>query len=384
VSGTNKQTLTEKYVQLNVDLPLYRGGSTVAGINAANATVDSQEATLRSTEQDLLVDVVTVYADLLLARSMAQFSDDSLRDLGTLRQMTNDMLDHQRATVTDLAQVNAQVAQARGDLARRQADVRTAEGEFLRIVGVEAIELERRPKLPDPILSLEEGLSRAGAAHPDIIAARKQVDADRASVRQQLGALLPQLDAYGSVSYQWDKSEYSPDTVTNTPNYDELDNEVTLEAGLQLTVPLYTGGGQYAVVRQAKQILVRDQHTLRATEEQVASDVRSSWANYQAAEMALREAEDQAAAAAQAYEGLRRRYRDRTTTIQEVLIAQDNRVQALTLREAAHHDRLVASANLIAAIGSLNIATLQLPTPAYDTRTYREDSRERLFGVAID
>ncbi|HEX2526085.1 MAG TPA: TolC family protein [Geminicoccus sp.] len=381
-STTNKETLKDKYVELTVDLPLYRGGSTVAGIDAANATVDSQEATLRSTEQSLFVDVVTVYADVLLARAMVQFSNDSLSDLGTLRQMTRDMLDHQRATVTDMAQINAQVSQARGDLARRNADVRTAEGEFLRLVGREPSNLERRPKLPESVVNLEAGLVQAVKFHPDIVAARKQVDADRASVRQQVGALLPQLDAYGSVSYEWDKAEYA--ATGDTPDYDELDREVTLEAGLQLTLPLYTGGGQYAVVRQAKQVLIRDQHTLRATEEQVESDVRSSWANYEAAEHALRDAEDQVEAAGQAYEGLRRRYRDRTTTIQEVLIAQDDRTQALMLREAAHHDRLVASANLIAAVGSLDIRSLQLPTPVYDTRIYREESRVRLFGIAVD
>lgn len=378
----NRENLKDRYAQLTVDLPLYRGGATVAGVAAANATVDAQEASLRGTEQSVLAGVVTAYADVLLSRSAAGFAQDSLRELADLRRVTADLLARQRSTVTDLAQIDAEVARARGELAQRRAAVRSAEAEFLRAVGEPPAALEPRPALPEPVASLEQGLALAAGSHPDVVAARRQVDADAASVRQQLGGLLPQLDAYGSLSYQLDKAHYSSDA--GVPNYDEVDREVTLEAGVQLTVPLYTGGGQYAAVRQAKQVLARDRQALRATQERVDADVRGAWADLEAARQALRDAEDQVAASARAYEGLKRRYRDRTTTVQEVLIAQNNRVQAMGLREAARRQRLVAAADLAAAAGRLDATALGLPTPAYDARAYRAGSRNRLLGVSVD
>jgi outer membrane protein len=117
------------------------------------------------------------------------------------------------------------------------------------------------------------------------------------------------------------------------------------------------------------------------TRRQVKANVVQAWAQVVASKGELEKAKEQVKAAEAAVNGLLKEIVVGERTTLDLLIVQQNLVQARTSLITAQHDRVVASYNLLASVGRLSPTVLSLPTEVYDPQVHYQQVRDAWFGI---
>ena len=135
----------------------------------------------------------------------------------------------------------------------------------------------------------------------------------------------------------------------------------------KLSVPIYQGGAEYSLIRQAKETLGQRRIDLDTARDQVRQTVVQSWGQLDAAKANIEATQAQVQAAEIALNGVREEARVGQRTTLDVLNAQQELVNARVALVTAQRDRVVASYTLLAAVGRLSPQVLGLSVPAYDS-----------------
>jgi outer membrane protein len=213
----------------------------------------------------------------------------------------------------------------------------------------------------------------ARSEHPSITTAMYNVDIALLQVKIAEGALYPTLAAVGNVQKSWGGSNLA------------LANLETLQASLaaQLTMPLYQGGSEYALIRQSKETLGQQRLNLGLARDQVQAAVIQGWGQNEAAKAQINSTQAQVTAAEVALNGVREEARVGQRTTLDVLNAQQTLVNARVALVTAQHDRVVASYTVLAAVGSLSPQVLGLSTEVYDAMVHYQQVCDAWGGVRI-
>jgi outer membrane protein/protease secretion system outer membrane protein len=229
---------------LSLRQPLYRP-FLGAQVGQARAQVDEANASQERDEQALVVRVGEAYFDALLARDQVAL----LRAQKASNALQLDAARKSFAAGTG-ARTDIDEVQARLDLTLAQElevaqNVEFTQHRLEMLTGRSAgtlagLEVPRFvPQAPEP-LGLEDWIARAEAASPELQALRAQGEAARLEVQKAQAGHRPTLDAVA----QWSRSQ--SDSVSNVNA-----RHVQKSLGLQLSIPLYSGGAVDSQVRQA-------------------------------------------------------------------------------------------------------------------------------------
>jgi outer membrane protein len=120
-------------------------------------------------------------------------------------KQTRDRFQVGEVTLTDVAQAEASLAQARTELYSAQAQLKNSVANYRQIIGVDPGRLEPgrsvEAQLPK---SLSEAVQIALVEHPGAVAAMHQADAAELAVKVAESALSPSLSIGAQVSNQYD------------------------------------------------------------------------------------------------------------------------------------------------------------------------------------
>jgi outer membrane protein len=232
----------------------------------AESQIDAARETMRLTEQNTLQNGATAYMNVLRDTAILNLRKNNITVLEEQLRQTRDRFEVGEVTRTDVAQAQSSLAQARSDFYTAQANLLNSIANFRQIIGVE-------PRRLEPAQTIERLLPKTLTAaialglveHPGIVAAFHQVDIAALNVKIQEGALLPTLSAVGSVNQSFD--------VQGTPRTQIF----TALGQLQLNVPLYQGGIEYANIRQAKEQLGQARLNADLQRDTVRATIVSSW-----------------------------------------------------------------------------------------------------------
>lgn len=120
---------------------------------------------------------------------------------------------------------------------------------------------------------METAVQAAQSENPSIRAGVHNIDVAQHNVSYLEGALLPQVSAQGTASRTFD-----------TPSTKTLNNA---SVSVNVTVPIYQGGGEYAKIRQAKETLGAARLQVDQARDQVRASVVSAWGMLQAANASI-------------------------------------------------------------------------------------------------
>jgi outer membrane protein len=207
-------------------------------------------------------------------------------------------------------------------------------------------------------------------SNPSVAAAQYNVDVALRQVKVAEGALLPNLSVQGSVQKSW----LGVGALSTMESY----NASVLGT---LTVPVYQGGAEYSLIRQAKETLGQTRLNLDVTRDTVRQNVVQAWGQLQAAKANIEATQAQVQAAEIALNGIREEARVGQRTTFDVLTAQQTLVNARVSVVTAQHDRVVASYTLLAAVGRLSPEVLGLHVPVYRPQVHYEQVRDAWAGT---
>jgi outer membrane protein len=366
--GTN----TPRGAALTVSQTLFNGDQTANRTRAAETQVLAAREVLRSVEQSVLLSAATAYMDYLRDAASLEVQKANVRVLERTATQARDRFRLGEITYTDVAQSEAQLAAGRTQQRSAESQLATSKANFRRCIGDDPV----NPAPGSPVDRFLPGSLRAATEialveSPDIASAVHGIDADHLQVRINEGALLPTVALQASVQQSYDTYEQSTRTYRS----------FGAAAALQASIPISQGGDEYALVRQSKERLARQQLALDSARDQVRATVAERWARLATAKAQLQSTEAQVSASEIALNGVRNEAKDGQRTTLDFLNAQLALVNARVSLVTAQHDRVIASYGVLGAIGRLSPRVLGLRTAIHDPGAHYLQVRDRWFGT---
>lgn len=374
VAGANAfSTTNQSYLSGGVGAvasqTLFDGFQTANRVRQAESQVMGAQATLRVTEQQVLLDAVTAYMNLLRDEAILQLNRHNVEVLTDELHQTREQFKVGEVTRTDIAQAESRLAAGRASLLGAQSNDVASQTNYRRVIGVAPGKLN--PGTPVDRLSpstLGAAIVEGEQRSPSVLAAVYGVDIAELAVRISEGSLYPNLSVSVNVS------------ENTNPEYN-VSRQFLASAVGQLTIPIYQGGGEYAAIRQSKETLGQQRLNLDVNRDQARATVVQSWGQLIAAKAQISATTAQVNAAADALDGVRQEAQIGERTTLDVLNAQQELVNARVALVVAQHDRVVASYTLVAAVGALSAKKLGLPLVPYNPQVHYDQVRDAWVGV---
>lgn len=366
---TNKSQNDSKTLSINLSQPIFRGFKTVEGTKVAEANVKVGRARLLSVEQSVLFNAVSAYLNVLRDRQILSLRQTNVSFLRKQLQATQARFAAGELTRTDVAQARASVSGSQAASAVAIANVKASEANYKTIVGhgpgkLAAVKMASSPK------SLDTSLAIAQVQNPNILAAAFVEEAATHQVEVVKGDLLPSISLNASAS------------VTHDPQPGiERSNVQTIQG--VLTVPLYEAGRVYSAVRQAKQQASANRIQVIGAVRTVRENVTNAWNGVTANRQSLTSVIAQVDASKLSLDGVRQEYLVGSRTTIDVLNAQQALLNVQIQQAIAKHDQLLASYQLLAAIGHLTAEHLGLRN-LYDPIENYEITRGKWIGLHVE
>ncbi len=348
---------------------LFNGQQTANRTRAAESQVSGAREALRVLEQTVLLQAATIYMDYLRDSAIVEVQKSNVRVLEQTLKQTKDRFSVGEVTRTDVAQSEAQLAAGRTQLLTAEANLTTTRSNFRRIIGNEPVALA--PGSPvDRFLpgALPAAVDLGLTQNPNVTAAMFGIDVSHLQVKVNEGALLPTVTLQASAQQSYEQ------TLT-------IQRSFGASAIAQLSVPVYQGGGEYALIRQSKETLAQQRLNLEQVRDQTRANVVTAWGQLVAGKAQVQSAQSQVAASEIALNGVREEAKAGQRTTLDVLNAQQALVNARVALVTAQHDRVVASYSVLDKVGRLSPVVLKLPTTVYDPSVHYHQVRDSWFGV---
>jgi outer membrane protein len=252
------------------------------------------------------------------------------------------------ATITDTRE-----AQARFDLATAQEiaaenDLRTRRAALDQLVGRAGVE-------PRPLASLatftaasvapiDEWLGRADAEHPEVRSAWLDLEVAQLETEKARAEALPTVDLVGSVG-----GDYTNRGTATSPSGTTRSASI----GVQLNVPLYTGGSIENRVKETLVLEDRSRNQLEAARRAVALETRQVYLGLQSGQAQVQALEAAESSSQLALEATQLGYKVGVRVNLDVLNAQTQLFQTRRDLARARYDVLVNSLRLRESAGIL-------------------------------
>ena len=366
------QVRTPRGVELSLTQPLFRGFRTVAATREAESQVRAARARLTATEQEVLLDAVRAYMDVVSDLAVLELNTSNEQVLARQLKATRERFRVGELTRTDVKQAEARLTGATTDRIQAEGDLEASRATYRKVIGETPENLIKPQRAfmgkapPDKAVALK----LANDDNPGVIAAIYDERVARHNVDEVRGELLPSLELSATLSRD----------MESTGNKSRADEKSIM---MTLTMPLYQSGAVHSRLREAKQAVGRgrfltDQARLDAVEE-----ATHAWEALGTAQARIISFSSQVKANEIALDGVRREAEVGARTVLDILNAEQELVDTEVKRVQAQRDEVVALFELKAAMGQLTARHLGLPVAYCDPARHYEEVRDRWLGTRI-
>lgn len=368
-STTGTDTRDPHGFAVSVSQPVFRGFRSVTATKEAKDNVRAGRQNLITAEQDVLLNAVTAYMDVVRDQNIVGLRRKNVQVLSEQERAAKARFRVGEVTKTDVAQATARHSGAISNLAQARANLSASRAVYQQIIGNKPGTLKTPKtisrKLPK---TLSQTINVAREYHPRILAAVYIEKASDHAIDNATGSLLPEVSLDATYSYREEPSSTLDRTETGTV------------LG-QVTIPLYQSGAEYSRIRQAKEINSQRRLQIVEAERLVRANAISAWSNLNAARSRITSDSEQVRANRLAYRGVKKENEVGSRTTLDLLDAEqellDSRVALITTRR----DVVVAEYTLLSAIGKLTAADLSLPVDYYDPRIHYDNVKYKWIGT---
>lgn len=351
---------------ISLEQTLYSGGRLARGIDAAQASVLSGRETLRSIEQQVLGAVIQAYVDVQRDVEILRIREANLGVLRRQLDESNARFEVGEITRTDVSQSEARLAQSEADLAGAQAQLSVSRATYAAVVGQAPTNLEEPPALPGVPTDFDAALDTGLAENPNLLAAEYQLREAEARHAQARSAYLPSVGLSSSYG-----------ATTPLDGFDLSNRTDTFQAGVSLSVPLFTGGLNSSRVAQALEQANTAKIEIDRQKRSVLQGVSSAFAQVVSNRSQLDAGVAGVSAARVAAEGVRQEQQVGLRTTLDVLNGELELRNAEINLAVAKRNLYVAQASLLTSMGRLNGANLAPGIELYDAAANAERVRNR-------
>jgi outer membrane protein len=340
LTSSTYEDSTPASVGLTAAQPIWLAGRVEAALSQAEAQIAQGQAELTAAEIAIMQSVVQAYADLRRDLEGSSIRAQNVQALTRQLEAARARFEVGEITRTDVAQVEARLAAGRTALTLAQARVEASRSAIERLIGQTPADL--RPAVRDVAIpaSLDQALVLARTNNPEIAAARFGETIARQTAKVIQAENRPraslQATAGGALDQGFDGNRGG-----------------SVGVSARMSIPLYTGGLSSSRVREALGNANAARLSVVDTERQVVERVSNAWRQIGSARAAVQSSTEQVSAARIAFEGAELEQSVGLRTTLDVLIQQQELLEAELAKAAADRDLQVATTGLAAAAGIL-------------------------------
>jgi outer membrane protein len=346
----DRRSLNNAQVALQARQPLYNRASGAA-VDQARRSLEAAAADLEAAEQDLILRVSQAYFDVLASQDALATVQASKKFITEQRASARRNFEVGNATITDTRE-----AQARFDLVNAQEiaaenDLRTkriALDQLVGRTGVQpkglAVPVALPPVTPDAV---EDWVTRGLAQHPSVRRAQTALEIARLETERARAGHSPTVDLVGSLS----SSRSTGSAVAPPTSRPGTTNAASI--GVQLNLPLYTGGSVQNRIRETLLLEERSRNDLEAARRGVAQGTRQAFFGVQSGQAQVKALEAAESSSQLALEATQTGYRVGVRVNLDVLNAQSQLFTTQRDLARARYDVLLGSLRLRQASGQL-------------------------------
>ena len=342
-------TSSDRYFSYNQTLqlrqPLFRK-PLMDGLRQANSVVADAQATLDSELQDVGSRVAAAYLEALLAQ-------DALELARKKKEVTTIQLDAARkslaagsGTRTDIDEAQARLDMDEANVlsARQQVDLTTRQLEVLThqpATDLARVDTQRVELMPPQPAYLQYWVQQAEDNSPEIRALKARVETAQAEIDKAEGAHYPTVDAIAQITRSGSEN-------INFPRSKNTNRMV----GIQISVPLFSGGYVTSTVRQAIAEHVRTKENLEAVRRDLAVRVHREYRGVTEGVLKVRALEQAVKSGNQLVTSSRRSFEVGSRTMVDVLNAEQQLQIAQRDLAEARYVYLASRVRLNALVGN--------------------------------
>ena len=319
------------------------------------------DATLDSAQQALYTRVATAYFAVLTAEDALRFSQGNERALNRQMEQAQQRFEVGLSAITDVNDAKAQHDTAVANVIAAQNTLDDNREALRQLTGKEPGELKKlrddlpldKPKPEDP----EAWVDVAIKQNPLLQSSTHQLDAANQAIQTQRAGHLPTIN--GQLIYSKNDSWGNRSSAAVGGNVPSNGNQWSTTVGVSLSVPIFSGGATQSRVRQA--IYNRD-FTEAQLDQSKRDVVRTTRNSYRAviAGASQVEATRQAVVSAQSsLDATQAGYEVGTRTIVDVLISQQQLLQAQSSYSQARHNFVLNGLLLKQSAGIIEFSDIE-------------------------
>lgn len=275
--GTPETIDTQKFdsnsAQINLTQALWRHAERIASTQADLAAQQGQSQ-VAAVEHDLFIRFLQAWFDVMLARDNIHFTAKQSAAASKLRDQATRAAELGLASEPELEDALARHEKSLAEQVAAEADEEVKISFLEQIIGpVQKFTppslSENQPMSSFPDKPLSHWLELAENSNPAIIAATYGVSAANEEIRKQRAGHEPTLDITGS----YGRTQQGAGTTPSQQGY--INTQGTI--GLQLNIPLYSGQGQSAKVREAIALREKATQDLENARRSIRSACKQAW-----------------------------------------------------------------------------------------------------------
>jgi len=327
--------------------PLYRKYNW-AQLSLAEAQVAAAEAAFEKDRQDAGLRVAGAYFDVLLAQAQVRALQSQLEALEEQQKLATRALEAGSGTRTDIDETRARALQAKAALLDANNTLDNNRRAFAALVGTSPPALAdivpaRLGLAPPEPAALEPWLQQMEAANPELATLRRQVEVAGQDIERQRAGHFPTLDLIAARQYGVSENNISINT-----------SYFTSYIGMQLAVPIFSGGGVNAAVRQAEANRDKARHLLEAGRQRLGVNTQKFFYSVAQGVEKVQAYDAALQSAGQALLSMRKGTLAGTHTRVDVLNALQRVAEAERALAQVRYDFLVSRLQLAAVTGQLD------------------------------
>lgn len=346
---------TNAYVQLQQPLLNY---GRYANYRRGVAKADEGVAVFAAKEQDAGVRLVAAYLNALLAYDHLGLQRSLVASLEELAKGLEARFARNEGTQTDVQVTKARLAVARADAISFNDQLQVALRELEAVLGAAPQRLAALkpnfPALPLQPASQQAWLDRARVNNAQVRAAREAVNVAEAEVDRANSRYFPTMDLVAS---------YGKADSENLSTLSQRTN--TFVIGVQVNIPIFTGGYNTANVSRARLDLRRVQHELDAALARTDAEVTRQYTNVVGGAERIHALEAAVESGELTLMSAQRSFEAGIFSNLDVLRSQDKLYEAKYQLVKARLEYLMARLRLAAAAGDLRVGEIDGVNDAY-------------------
>lgn len=319
-------------------------------VHQAERQIDQQVYLLAATEQQLLIDVVGAYFDILRAHEVLEARLAQERAIGRQLEQASEQFEVGLIAVTEVEEARASFDQSRADRLAAESNLQVSFEVLEQLTGRRYATIDALGDMPVALpspSSRDYWVEQAIERNPHVLAQRAGIELSRAGVEIARAGRLPTVQAFANYQY----ADSDRDAISG--------HDASSQLGLSANLPIYTGGSTSASIRQGTFQLERSQYDFESQRRSTIQQVRSLYTQVSNNVQTVEAREQAIVSTRSALEATRAGYEVGTRNIVDVLNAEQNLYNAIASYAEARYDYVVNLLSLRQQAGRLDVQTIE-------------------------